>query len=288
MGGTPTAMPRLGLGTATLVPGYGLDAGLGPVDGLALVRHALRCGMRYFDTAASYGAGESILGAVADEIRSAGARVATKLTPAELRSGTVVRSLERLAHPRLDTLLVHSASEQDLADERLGSELALNKVSGILQHAGASTYGAEAAVAALRQPWCDVVQVEHSILNPSVVREAVRVRRPGQQIVVRSVLCKGLLTDRRSVASLSAESRQILEALDGQARVWGWSLAALAIRFALDTPDVEVVLVGASTPAEIDVAVAAAQAPALTPAQMEALSQFDRSRESWTHPETWK
>jgi aryl-alcohol dehydrogenase-like predicted oxidoreductase len=153
---------------------------------------------------------------------------------------------------------------------------------------GASTYGAGDARLALVQSWCDVVQVEHSVLNPSVVRALAGVKRPGQEIAARSVLCKGLLTARRRHATdLDGALAARLDRLEAQALDWGFSLPELAIRFALDTPGVDIVLVGVSNLTELDVALAATQRPPLEPWQREALAEFDRGQDDWVHPERW-
>jgi aryl-alcohol dehydrogenase-like predicted oxidoreductase len=113
-------------------------------------------------------------------------------------------------------------------------------------------------------------------------------RRVGQEIVVRSVLCKGLLTDRRRCAQhLDGAVAVKLDGLDARAEQWGYSLPELAIRFALDTPGVDVVLVSASSVAELATAVAAAARVPLEPEQWESLAEFDCSSQDWVHPERW-
>jgi aryl-alcohol dehydrogenase-like predicted oxidoreductase len=153
---------------------------------------------------------------------------------------------------------------------------------------GASTYGADDARLALAQPWCDVVQVEHSVLNPSVVHALAGVKRPGQEIAARSVLCKGLLTGRRRYATdLDVALAATLDRLEARAHDWGFTLPELAIRFALDTPGVDIVLVGMSNLPELETALAAARRTPLEQRQMEALAEFDCAYEDWSHPERW-
>lgn len=269
------------------MPGYGLGA-RSAVNGTMLIRRAVAAGVTYLDSAAGYGESESLIGGLSRTITARGIRVCTKLSVEQLLSGRVADSLTCLRTPQIDTLLIHSARSADLSDPRPAQALAQLKNERVTRKAGASTYGSAGAVLALAQPWCDVVQVEHSLLNPSVVSQARVVKRAGQEIVVRSVLCKGLLTDRRASASLPADAVVTLDRLAQLSQEWAMPLAQLALRFALDTPAVDVVLVGVSTVAELDTALEAWTRPPLAPWQLEMLREFDRSDESWTHPEQWQ
>jgi aryl-alcohol dehydrogenase-like predicted oxidoreductase len=277
---------QLGLGTATLLAGYGLAAS-GPVAGAPLLAHALSRGVRYLDTAASYGASERVLGECHRLIAEAGARICAKLGASELQRGGFPDSCARMQVTSVDTLMLHSAPARQIADAASAAQLEQLKDDGLIRRGGASTYGTAAAQEALSQAWCDAVQVEHSILNPSVVRTIAPLRRPGQEVVVRSVLCKGLLTARRYQQAPAGADMALLDELEALAHSWSLSLVQLAIRFALDTPGVDVVLFGASSIAEVDEACAALAAAPLSGAQMDALGEFDRSTRSWTHPEQW-
>jgi aryl-alcohol dehydrogenase-like predicted oxidoreductase len=64
-------------------------------------------------------------------------------------------------------------------------------------------------------------------------------------------------------------------------------LTTLAIRFALDTSALDIVLVGVSDRSELAVAVEAAGRRPLTPEQYAAVAAFDRSDAPWSHPERW-
>lgn len=277
---TPARRAVLGIGTATFIPAYGL-APSGERPGDTLLDAALRAGVTYVDTAADYGEGEASVG----RVRRGGVRVCTKV-PASAGDADVEASVHRLGGPA-DTILVHSADTERLTSAPAVAALRRARDAGLTARIGASTYGADAANVALAQAWCDAVQVEYSILNQSVVRQLTR-RQPDQEVIVRSVLCKGLLTSRRGQApQLAAPVADALDGLERCARDWRRDLAALAIRFALDTPGVDVVLVGVGSEAELATAVAAAASPALTPEQWQRVAAFDRSDVDVTHPERW-
>lgn len=276
----------LGLGTAVFLPGYGVG-GQGVSDPAAFLTRAFNRGITYVDTAAGYGSSEDWLGAVSDVVRCAGVRVCTKLVAREL-SSRIPDSLKRLHTERVDTMLVHSAGRPELVDCDVASAMDGAKARGLIAHAGASTYGIENAQVALDQPWCDSVQVEFSILNPSVVRALAATRRRDQEIVVRSVLAQGMLTSSASRASrVPASAAAVLDRLEAKATDWGLNLEQLAIRFALDMAAIDVVLVGVANERELAVALSAAAAPPLDARQLEQLAEFDHSHEDWTHPERW-
>jgi len=272
----------LGIGTATFLAGYGLGAAMRP--DADLLAAAVAAGVAYLDTAADYGESEIAVG----RVRAPGVRVSTKVKPSEAFAA-VEASCARLQGP-VDTILMHSAAAEQLGSAPAIDALQEAKARGLASRIGASTYGADAASAALARSWVDVVQVEYSIVNQSVLRalDARGVRARGQEVVARSVLCKGLLTSRRTAApDLVSDVREAIEEIERCAREWRHSIETLAIRFALDSPGVDVVLVGVSSASELDVALAAARAEPLTQDQWKRLASLDRSGADAVHPERW-
>lgn len=282
----------LGFGTATFLPGYGLAAKTpSSREAAALLRDAIGAGMRYVDTASAYGEAEGLIGLVANDIQDRGVRVCTKvsgLTRKATEIASEVRaSLARLQLPSVDTLLLHSVDATAMGSSGVADELNEIRSAGLALRTGASTYGASDACVALTHSWCGALQVEHSILNPGVM-SAIGTQSHLSEIVVRSVLCKGLLTPRRGHAgAIASELAPTLDSLERLAADWGWPLPELAIRFALDSPGVDVVIVGISTDAELQTAMTAAARPALDSAAMSTLAGFDRSRADAAHPERW-
>jgi aryl-alcohol dehydrogenase-like predicted oxidoreductase len=283
---------RLGIGTAALGSAYGLGASTVPADtAAALLREAIEAGVRYLDTAVAYGDAERIVGLIAPQVLARGVRVCTKLGAAVVTPvqgvASLRESLQRLQLPSVDTLLVHSVDERALQAPALQESVQELRAAGLVDRIGASTYGPEAARAALSQRWLNAIQVEHSILNPSVL-DGLTARPHGVEIIVRSVLCKGLLSARRAATrGLAAQLEPDLRKLESFAADLGLDLPGLAIRFALDTPGVDVVLVGVSDAAELTTALRAADRAPLTPDQLLALRAFDRSDDPASHPELW-
>jgi aryl-alcohol dehydrogenase-like predicted oxidoreductase len=280
---------RLGLGTAPFIPGYGVGQRPASVVGpAALLRACLDAGFDYVDTSVDYGDAEALLGSVVSLLHERKVRVCAKV-PVRYWPDGVGDALRRLRRDAVDTLMLHSARSVDIVAPGMAQTMEQLKRERRTARTGASTYGIDDALCALDQPWGDAVQVEHSVVNPSVVAALAPCKRPEQEIVARSVLCKGLLTARRGHAFVTdRRAMATLDELENRALAWGFaSLAELAIRFALDTPGVDVVLLGIANRDELAVAISAAARPPLDARQRAALAEFDRSTEDWTHPERW-
>lgn len=275
----------LGIGTATFLPGYGPTSSGQP--GASLLLEAVEGGVRYCDTAAAYGDSEAALGEVHDALAEAGVRIATKVAPAVDAQDVIASvraSLDRLRVRTVDTVMAHSVNSQQMADAASAFEAV--RSMGLASRVGASTYGIDDAVYAA-STWCDAVQVEFSILNQTVVAALRRqVSRP-VEVVVRSVLCKGLLTDAGAAVPVSASARRKLDELAALATSIGVDLPTLAVRFALDTPGVDVVLVGVASDGDLRTAMSAWRFRPLTPDEYDAAAAFDCGEADWVHPERW-
>ena len=134
----PAKMPERVLGrTGVKVPIFGLGgAGQTPLsqdgaekDAVAMIQRALELGIRYFDTAASYGPSEDYLGKVLPPHRSK-IFLASK-TDARDRDGAwreLERSLKRLNTDRLDLWQMHHVSFTEELDTMFGSSGAIKAV----------------------------------------------------------------------------------------------------------------------------------------------------------------
>ncbi|MBE9126645.1 aldo/keto reductase, partial [Coleofasciculus sp. LEGE 07081] len=113
LGNTGVSIPILGLGGAGKTP---LSWGNHDAEAVAIIQRALELGIRYFDTAASYGPSEKYLGKVLPNYRQQ-VFIATK-TAARDRDGAwreLERSLKRLNTDYLDLWQLHHVSfEQEL------------------------------------------------------------------------------------------------------------------------------------------------------------------------------
>ncbi|HVY63698.1 MAG TPA: aldo/keto reductase [Gammaproteobacteria bacterium] len=218
--------------------------------------------------------------------------------------GAILRSVEgslaRLKLPRVAVLHLHNrvATERAAkAEFGSGAQLRVDDVlgargvaetfaslrdQGVVDFFGCSAYGGDmAAVAQVVDSGAfDCLQVHYSVLNTSAwepapaagrLRDyhgiAARAAAAGLGVIALRVLEAGLLTDRppgaqrvRADGEASAVERDSLAALLG-----GESLGDVALRFALARPETTTALVGFSSVAQVEEAVASVIKGALSP-----------------------
>ena len=161
-------------------------------DQFATVRRALEAGINWFDTAATYGGGESerSLGAALRELGAVSdVHVATKvrLMPEHLDSmqhhvrTSVAESLQRLGLPRVTLLQLHNSITAQRGDEptaltpqdvlagrgvlEVFEEL---KREGLVRYFGLTAIGQPAALhEVIRSARFDTIQVPYNLFNPS-------------------------------------------------------------------------------------------------------------------------
>lgn len=305
LGTTDLEVQGLGLGTAELGQAYGIGRVRAPSreQAVALVHAALDLGIDYFDTAASYGASEELLGrALAGCSRRP--VIATKLSLPRrpdgspergdaLRKGveaSVLRSLARLRAERLDVLQLHNASPRDLALPELWEAFDALERRGLVRHLGATTYGADDARAGLAHVGrLRVLQVAYNLLDRSLEAEVLpRARASGMAVVLRSVFLKGVLSHRAAgLPPRLAELRHAAAQARALAEQAGLTLPALALRFAAHSPFAGVALVGTAHPDELRENVAAWRAGPL-PAELQArLARLPRPDTKLCNPAHW-
>lgn len=288
------------LGTAGLGMAYGLPAADGgPPEppsieaAVDLLRAALSAGIGGFDSAPAYGEAEAVVGRALAGTGVVWTKLDHRLEPGPGLSGRAFASLGgslgRLQRERVDLLQWHNwtatlAQDPWFVDCWRG--LAGDRRVGAL---GATTYGPDDASAAVESGLFSVVQVEWNLLNQRVVRTiAPRARARGVRIAARSVLLRGVLTPKgdRLPDGLAALVEPRQRAVRVAAEL-GVSLPALALRAALDEPDISFVLVGTDRREQLDEALAAAMAPALPPEVWSRLRELEAADPQVADPRHW-
>lgn len=161
----------------------------------AVVEHAIQAGVNWFDTAATYGAGQSerSLGRALEEL-NAGERVqvATKVRLigddlADIRGAvrrSVEGSLDRLRLPRVTLLQLHNSITPQRGDEPtsitpadvlgpggVAEAMEELRAAGLVEHLGLTGIGHPASLAeVVRSGRFDTMQVPYHLLNPSAGR----------------------------------------------------------------------------------------------------------------------
>jgi aryl-alcohol dehydrogenase-like predicted oxidoreductase len=153
---------------------------------------------------------------------------------------------------------------------------------------GASTYGPDDAEAAMESGWFDLVQIEWNLLNQGVLRRLARVGQDGPLLALRSVFLQGVLTDRwQRLPDHLAGLAEALAQISREAAEFGWSVATLALRAALDQAGVSRVVIGLHNEEELCQALSVAAMPPLSAERLSRLESFDRAGDPVTDPRTW-
>jgi aryl-alcohol dehydrogenase-like predicted oxidoreductase len=281
---------------------------------VATVRRALQLGVTYFDTSPAYcqGASQVVLGN-ALQGREEPQCIATKLgylaTPASFRSADALRAqlwenLRALRRPRVDLLQVHLAelaawwedgaapdqlitvgSPRDFRNAPMMQVLREAKARGVCRFIGITCDHADEAAWILHQVDVDAVLVAYdytvmerrarrSIL-PLAVKRGVAYIAAGVLKTMPVGVCPGWRA--APPPGMTAEGVERALRVDELRRAHGLSMVDLSIRYLLGDGAISTILVGASTPGEIEESVAAARGGPLPPSLQRDLEDLEQA-----------
>jgi aryl-alcohol dehydrogenase-like predicted oxidoreductase len=256
-----SALSRLALGTVQ----FGLPYGVANRDGqpsYEVVRDILACaiegGVTVLDTAAGYGESEAVLGrALADLGFSEKVTVVTKiaalapdLSPARadaLVEASVNNSLRQLHLDHLDLCLFHREQDFSYADS-----LIRLRERGLVRRIGSSTTTPTATREIVVSGLAEAVQFPASVLDRRFLPSGAKAHARGMAVFARSVYLQGLLflddaTTPEDLRGVAPVRRRLAEL----ARHSGMPIAELALRFALGRQEIDAVLVGVDSVAQM-------------------------------------
>lgn len=230
-------------------------------EAVKLLHAALDGGINFFDTARLYGNSEAIMGKAFSDRRDQ-VLLSTKcrhfrnnegLLPPDKEVKTLIReslmeSLSALRTDYVDLYMLHQADEEILSNETIAEEFNTLKRKGIVRAIGASTYRVAETRKVVTSGIWDVIQLPFNLMDQRQQELFGLAHAAGVGIVVRSVLMKGLLSDRAdnlhpALANVKAHIKNYDVLLDANA-----ALSDLAVKFALSFPEVSTVLVGMDRP----------------------------------------
>ena len=231
---------------------------LGRTEAIRLLHGALDKGINLFDTARLYGESESIMGEAFKDRRDQ-VVFATKcahfldasgaIPPYDSLKKIILSSLEEslraLQTDYVDIYMLHQSDHGILEDEGVRQVFAELKESGRIRAAGTSVYHLEETAYAVNEGGWDVIQLPFNLMDQRQGAIFEKAAAMGVGLIVRSVLLKGLLSDRGSrlhpaLKDVEAHIAKYQALLGAQFR----DLPTLATKFALSFPEVSSVLVG--------------------------------------------
>ena len=255
----------------------------------AILGLAEAAGVSHLDTAAGYGDSEHRIGSALRPDSPLG--IVTKLPP-NLSDGepapreaaqrvhvAIDRSLWLLERPRLEAVLLHRFEHYGAAEGAIWQTLLALQSEGKIGRIGASVYRPEELAALLAVPEVGLVQIPFNILDrrwlePSIQRAIAA--RPDVILHARSALLQGLLTIDDPLLWPIADgdlARRCIAGLQAAATSLGReSVADLCFAYARAQPWLAAVVAGAETAAQMAENIRLFRAPALTPAQAEAIA----------------
>ena len=224
LGNTGIRTSRLAMGTGTVGSGHHSHQTALGVSGLSalLLSGYDNNGLRFFDTADSYGSHPH----VAEALKHVPRDKVTVLTKTWARDpGTARADLDRfrreLGTDHLDIVLMHCVTEADWTERYKGvmDVLSEAKQKGIIRAHGCSCHSIEALRAAAKSPWVEVDLVRlnpigsHMDADPETVKGVLReMKVSGKAIVGMKVLGQGDMRDRLDEALNHALGFGLLDA----------------------------------------------------------------------------
>src|SRR5438876_7151887 len=223
LGSTGIQTSRLAMGTGTVGSGHHSHQTALGIKGLAdLLLNGYDHGLRFFDTADSYGSHPH----VAEALKRVPRDKVTVLTKTWARDAATARAdLERfrreLGTDYIDICLMHCLTEADWTERfrPVMDVLSEAKAKGIIRAHGCSCHSIEALRAAAKSPWVEVNLVRinpigsHMDADPDTVAGVVReMRAVGKGIVGMKVLGQGDLRTRQDEALKYALGLGLLDA----------------------------------------------------------------------------
>ncbi len=223
LGSTGIKTSRLAMGTGTVGSGHHSHQTALGVQGLSdLLRNGYDHGLRFFDSADSYGSHPH----VAEALKHVQRDKVTVLTKSWARDAAGMRAdLDRfrreLGTDYLDVCLMHCVTEPDWTTRFRGAMDVLSeaKQKGIIRAHGCSCHSIEALRAAAKSPW---VEIDLARINPigaymdsdpaTVIAVLKEMKSAGKAVVGMKILGQGDLRHRQDEAIKYALSLGLLDA----------------------------------------------------------------------------
>jgi aryl-alcohol dehydrogenase-like predicted oxidoreductase len=223
LGKTGIQTSRLAMGTGTVGTGHHSHQTALGIKGLSdLLLNGYEHGLRFFDTADSYGSHPH----VAEALKHVPRDKVTVLTKTWARNPASARAdLERfrreLGIEQIDICLMHCLTEANWTEQYRGVMDALSeaKQKGIIRAHGCSCHTIEALRAATKSPWVEVHLVRinpigaYMDFDPETVVSVMReMRAAGKGIIGMKILGQGEMRNRQDEALRYALSLNLLDA----------------------------------------------------------------------------
>ena len=223
-----------------------------------LLHAAIDSGVNFFDTARMYGESERIMGEAFKERREE-VVICTKCRHFIQPDGSIPdnkeiekvveasleESLKALQTGYIDIFMLHQAPMKLLNNKKIADIFSELKQNGKIRATGVSTYKSEETKRAIETGVWDVIQLPYSLMDQRQSEFFEMAFKKGVGLVIRSVLLKGLLSNRgRGLHPALRDVEKHIESYNRLLKGQDYNLPGMAIKFALSSREVSSVLVG--------------------------------------------
>lgn len=261
-------MSRLILGTAQWGLNYGIsnNYGITPSHEVSsILNRASSCGIQILDTAPAYGSSEKKIGEfnnhrfkVISKIPSLKDIISTKEKIKTINE-SVENSLSNLGVNSIFGVLFHDANDL-IKNENIAIYEALKrfKEKGLVKNIGVSIYTQDEIDIILSSFVPDIVQLPFNILDQRLLKSGhlTKLKSLGVKIHARSVFLQGLFhMPVDDLPDFFNPIKSVLSNLHFQAQKQGFSMNQAALSFVRDHPDIDNVLIGVESLAQVNAAI---------------------------------
>jgi aryl-alcohol dehydrogenase-like predicted oxidoreductase len=231
---------------------------LSETEAVHLLHSAIDGGINFFDTARMYGTSESIMGRAFQDrrdqviictkcrnFRESNGRLPLSGKLIEIIETSLQESLAALQTGFIDIYMLHQADLEILDNKTITNTFLSLKKKGMIRATGVSTYTVDETKKALDSGVWDVVQLPFNLMNQSQESNFSLAAKLGVGIMARSVLFKGLLSEKGR--NLHPALKDVQEHLKIYKELLNESipdLSTLATKFTLSFKQISSVLVG--------------------------------------------
>ncbi len=227
-------------------------------EAVSLLHAAIEGGINFFDTARVYGRSEEIMG-VAFRGKRDSVVISTKckhlrdeqgVPPSskklkEIIEKSMEESLAALQTDYIDVYILHQADEEILQNETVAETFVRLREKGVIRATGASTYSVSETKKCIDSGHWDVVQLPFNLMDQSQGETFTLAHEKGVGIVVRSVLFKGILSNKgRHLHTALKDVERHVQLYKDFGTEHSFDIVTLAIKFALSYRQISSVLVG--------------------------------------------
>ena len=245
---------------------------IGRSEAIRLLHAAVDGGINLFDTARMYGASESIMGQAfrgrrdrvvictkCRHLRDVSGILPTSRKIRDIMERSFRESLAELKTDYIDIYMLHQADMEILGNDTVSGVFHELKKKGLIRAAGVSVYAVQETGMAIDSGVWDVVQLPFNLMDQSQEVLFSPAAESGIGIMVRSVLLKGILSDKGR--DLHPELKKVERHRESYSGLFSRScpdLTSLAMKFVLSFDEVASVLVGMDKMTYLDKALTAA------------------------------